>query len=346
MSSTFLVTGGAGFIGSGFVHQAVAKGHKVIVLDAMTYAGHRENLEEILSIGRCELVLGNIGDGPVIHNLLKSHRVDAVLNFAAESHVDRSIDSPGAFIQTNVVGTFALLNATLQYWQALEASKKSAFRFLHVSTDEVYGTLSDTDPKFSETTSYAPNSPYSASKAASDHLVRAWHHTYGLPTVTTNCSNNYGPRQYPEKLIPYMISCALEGKALPVYGDGKNIRDWIQVEDHCEGIYLALTRGKPGATYCFGGDAERRNIDVVKAICKELDQLRPRKDGKSYETQISFVKDRLGHDWRYAIDDSLAQRELGFKRKNTFEQGLAQTVRWYLANEKWAKAVLMNGQKK
>jgi dTDP-glucose 4,6-dehydratase len=337
--STFLVTGAAGFIGSTFVRQMVAKGHKVIVLDALTYAGHKENLDQVSGPGSMELVIGNICDGALVSDLLRRHQVDALLNFAAESHVDRSIDSPSAFIETNIRGVFVLLNAALTYWQGLPEARKNKFRFLQVSTDEVYGSLGPTG-KFSETTNYAPNSPYSASKASGDMLVRAWHHTYGLPTLTTNCSNNYGPRQYPEKLIPHMITCALNGKPLPVYGDGGNIRDWIHVEDHSHGIYLALEKGKPGSTYCFGGRSERNNLDVVRGICRELDRLSPRKDGKSHETSIAFVTDRLGHDRRYAIDDTLAETELAFTRKyNQFEEGLAATILWYLDNQAWCKAV-------
>ncbi len=339
---TLLLTGGCGFIGSCFVRQAVARGRKIIVLDALTYAGHRENLEGIAGPGSVELVIGNIREGALVSRLLREHHVDAVLNFAAESHVDRSISAPSDFIETNIKGTFTLLNASLDYWQNLSEPRKAQYRHLQVSTDEVYGSLDLAKPeeKFSEATPYAPNSPYSASKAAGDHLVRAWHHTYGLPTLTTNCSNNYGPRQFPEKLIPHMIDCALKGRPLPVYGDGGNIRDWIHVEDHCNGIWLALEKGNPGSTYCFGGRAERNNLDLVKTLCRELDRLRPREDGKSHESGIQFVKDRLGHDRRYAIDDRLAERELGFTRKYDFEEGLANTVRWYLENQAWCKAVL------
>jgi dTDP-glucose 4,6-dehydratase len=334
-----LVSGGAGFIGSCFVQQLIQQGHHVVVLDALTYAGHRENLAPIEGDKNFAFVQGDICDGPLVSKLLKQYEIDYFVNFAAESHVDRSIDSPAAFIETNIRGTFVLLSAALNYWQSLASAKKDHFRYLQISTDEVYGSLGLTG-KFSETTAFAPNSPYSASKAAGDHLVRAWHHTYGLPTITTNCSNNYGPRQFPEKLIPHMISCALEGKSLPVYGDGQNIRDWIHVEDHSRGIWLALTLGSPGQTYCFGGNAERNNLDVVRTICKELDSLQPRSDRKSYDTQIQFVKDRLGHDRRYAIDDTLAERELGFKREYVFETGLRNTIRWYLENRAWCQAVL------
>jgi dTDP-glucose 4,6-dehydratase len=334
----YLVTGAAGFIGSTFVELCAQRGDSVVVLDALTYAGHRENLEPLIRAGKLELVVGNICDGPLVAQLVKKHRPDALLNFAAESHVDRSIDSPAAFITTNIQGTFTLLSAALDHWQSLSGGEKERFRYLQVSTDEVYGSL-DEFGKFSETTPMAPNSPYSASKASADLLVRAWHHTYGLPTLTTNCSNNYGPRQFPEKLIPHMITCALEGKPLPVYGDGGNVRDWIHVEDHSRGILLALETGKPGETYCFGGDAERNNLDVVRTICRTLDRLRPRTDGQSYESNIAFVKDRLGHDRRYAIDDTRAQKELGFTRRYAFETGLENTIRWYLENQNWCAAV-------
>jgi dTDP-glucose 4,6-dehydratase len=337
-----LVTGGAGFIGSNFVELAVDKGYRVIVLDALTYAGHKENLDLPHYKKQVELVVGNICDPQLVTKLLKDFDIDAVINFAAESHVDRSIDGPSIFIETNINGTFNLLNGSLAHWKARTDEKRNRFRYLQVSTDEVYGSLGP-QGKFSETTPYSPNSPYSSSKAAADHLVRAWHHTYGLPTLTTNCSNNYGPRQFPEKLIPTMIHCALSGKPLPVYGDGGNVRDWIHVQDHCAGIFQALHEGTPGKTYCFGGNAEHGNLDVVRTICRQLDQLKPRADGKHYETGIQFVADRLGHDRRYAIDDSLAQNELGFKRKYNFEQGLAHTIRWYLENQSWTQAVLSKG---
>ncbi len=333
-----LVTGGAGFIGSGFVEVAVRNGDELIVLDALTYAGHEENLEGITGPGRFELVKGDIRDSDLVSRLLNEFAIEAVLNFAAESHVDRSISGPAAFIETNIMGTYRLLDASLRYWEALPKAKKAAFRYVQISTDEVFGTLGD-EGKFNERTPYAPNSPYSASKASGDMLVRAWHHTYGLPTIVTNCSNNYGPRQFPEKLIPYMIHCALSGRPLPVYGQGLNVRDWIHVEDHCKGLLLALEKGTPGRTYCFGGDAERRNIDVVRAICRELDKVRPKQSG-TYESQIAFVTDRPGHDWRYAIDDSLARAELGFARSYDFESGLRATVQWYLDHEAWCEAVL------
>jgi len=326
-----LVTGGAGFIGSTFVRQQVALGRKVIVLDALTYAGHRENLDGVA----CELVVDTICDGPKVLALLKKHQIDCVVNFAAESHVDRSIDSPGAFIETNIRGTYSLLQAAFEYW----SPRKQPFRYVQISTDEVFGSLGASG-KFSETTPLAPNSPYSASKASADLLARAWFHTFGLPTITTHCSNNYGPRQFPEKLIPHMIDCATTGRGLPVYGDGGNVRDWIHVEDHSAGVNLALEKGHPGETYCLGGNAEKNNLDVVKAICKELDTLKPRADGKPHETAIEFVKDRPGHDRRYAIDDSRAASELGFARKYSFSEGLARTVRWYLENTAWRDAVL------
>lgn len=339
MPQVLLVTGAAGFIGSNFVDLATAKGYEAIVLDALTYAGHKENLKSIKSGYR--LVEGNICDQRLVTELLEKHRPQAVINFAAESHVDRSISGPGAFIETNILGVFNLLRCSLDFWQKLEGQAKSEFRYLQVSTDEVYGSLGSTG-KFSETTPMAPNSPYSASKASGDLLTRAWFHTYGLPAITTNTSNNYGPKQFPEKLIPHMIHCALTGKPLPVYGDGGNIRDWVHVKDHCSGVLLALEKGRVGETYCLGGNAERNNLDVVRTICKLLDELRPRKDGKSHETGIAFVTDRLGHDRRYAIDDSKAVKELGFKRQYEFESGLADTVKWYLENEAWVKAVLSN----
>jgi len=348
MHNSLLITGAAGFIGSAFVRQRTAEGYHCIVLDALTYAGHRENLDssDIPGPGKITLVEGNICDLDLVRRLLRENQVSGVLHFAAESHVDRSIEGPKAFIDTNIYGTYTLLTASLEYWQGLPegSESKKNFRFLQVSTDEVYGTLGDTG-KFSETTAFAPNSPYSSSKAAGDLLVRAWHHTYGLPTITTNCSNNYGPRQYPEKLIPHMIQCAINDKPLPVYGDGGNIRDWIHVEDHSHGVWLAYTQGRLGETYCFGGNAERNNLDVVKAICSLLNELRPRKDGKSYSEQISFVKDRLGHDRRYAIDDTKAQKELGFTRKYTsFESGLKATIEWYLNHSDWVSSVMKKGK--
>jgi dTDP-glucose 4,6-dehydratase len=333
-SSTLLVTGGCGFIGSTFVRQRVERGDTIIVLDALTYAGHEENLHGVDGPGQFELVRGDICDAALVDELCRRHQFDAIVNFAAESHVDRSIASPGAFIETNIRGVYVLLNAALAH-----ARGRAGFRFLQVSTDEVYGSLGS-EGYFTEATPLAPNSPYSSSKAAGDLLVRAWHHTYGLATITTNCSNNYGPRQYPEKLIPTMIACALAGKPLPVYGDGGNVRDWIHVEDHCAGISLALERGTPGETYCFGGNAERNNLQVVGAICAELDRLAPRPDGRPHESAITLVTDRLGHDRRYAIDDARARRELGFVRAyEDFAHGLAQTVRWYIDNQAWCTAV-------
>ena len=336
---TWLVTGGAGFIGGNFVLEAVARGIRVINLDALTYAGNLHTLASLEGNPDHVFVHGNIGDGALVASLLAEHQPDAVVNFAAESHVDRSIDGPGEFIQTNVVGTLALLEATRDHWRGLPEERRSAFRFLHVSTDEVYGSLGDTG-KFTETTPYAPNSPYSASKAASDHLVRAFHHTYGLPVLTTNCSNNYGPYHFPEKLIPLVIAKALAGEPLPVYGDGKNVRDWLFVTDHCAAIRRVLEKGRVGETYNVGGDAERQNIEVVETICRLLDQRRPREDGKPRAGQITFVKDRPGHDRRYAIDASKLQNELGWKPEHSFEQGIAATVDWYLPHQDWVQRVL------
>jgi dTDP-glucose 4,6-dehydratase len=338
MPRTLLVTGGAGFIGSSFVAEAVAKGDTVIVLDALTYAGHRANLEWISGEGSYHLVVGSINDSKLVSRLLKEYAVDAVVNFAAESHVDNSIDSPAIFIETNITGTYSMLETSLAYWRELTGAKKQNFRYVQISTDEVYGSLGETG-KFNEETPMRPNSPYSASKAAGDHLVRAWYETYGLPTILTNCSNNYGPRQFPEKLIPHMITRALSGQALPVYGDGKNVRDWIHVEDHCHGVMLALEKGRPGETYCLGGNAERQNIDLVHSLCSILDELQPREAGQPYKSLIKFVADRAGHDRRYAIDDNKAVRELGFTRRYSFEEGLKATVQWYLENGNWCSAV-------
>lgn len=326
--ATWLVTGGAGFIGGNFVLEAVARGIRVVNLDALTYAGNLNTLASLEGNPDHVFVKGDIGDGMLVARLLQEHQPDAVLNFAAESHVDRSIEGPGAFIHTNVVGTLALLEAVRDYWKSLPTARSDAFRFLHVSTDEVYGTLGETG-KFTETTPYAPNSPYSASKAASDHLVRAFHHTYGLPVLTTNCSNNYGPYHFPEKLIPLVIAKALAGEPLPVYGDGKQVRDWLFVSDHCEAIRTVLAKGKVGETYNVGGNSERQNIEVVQAICALLDQHRPRDDGKPRASQITYVTDRPGHDRRYAIDASKLKNELGWEPSYTFEQGIAQTVQWY-----------------
>jgi dTDP-glucose 4,6-dehydratase len=337
--STWLVTGGAGFIGGNFVLEAVASGVRVINLDALTYAGNLDTLAVLDGHPGHVFVRGDIGDHELVAKLLNEYRPDAVVNFAAESHVDRSIDGPAAFVHTNVVGTLSLLECTRDYWKSLEGGARDAFRFLHVSTDEVYGSLGDTG-KFSETTPYAPNSPYSASKAASDHLVRAFHHTYGLPVVTTNCSNNYGPYQFPEKLIPLIIAKALAGEALPIYGDGRNVRDWLYVEDHCAAIRAVLERGRPGETYNVGGDAERENIVVVKTICALLDQRRPLADGRVREALITYVKDRPGHDRRYAIDASKLKCELGWAPSVSFEEGIARTVDWYLDHQSWVDRVL------
>ncbi|MCC4608326.1 dTDP-glucose 4,6-dehydratase [Xanthomonas campestris pv. zinniae] len=337
--ATWLVTGGAGFIGGNFVLEAVARGVCVINLDALTYAGNLKTLASLEGNPNHVFVKGDIGDGALVARLLAEHQPDAVLNFAAESHVDRSIDGPGAFIQTNVVGTLALLESVRDYWKALPKDSRETFRFLHVSTDEVYGTLGETG-KFTETTPYAPNSPYSASKAASDHLVRAFHHTYGLPVLTTNCSNNYGPYHFPEKLIPLVIAKALAGEPLPVYGDGKQVRDWLFVSDHCDAIRTVLAKGRVGETYNVGGNAERENIEVVRTICELLDQQRPRADGQSRAIQITHVADRPGHDRRYAIDASKLRTELGWQPAYTFEQGIALTVQWYLDNQIWVQGVL------
>ena len=337
--TTWMVTGGAGFIGGNFVLDAVRRGFRVVNLDALTYAGNRDTLASLDRESNHVFVHGDIGDRALVNVLLAEHRPDAVLNFAAESHVDRSIDGPAAFIQTNVVGTLALLEAVRDYWKGLEGEAAARFRFLHVSTDEVYGSLGETG-KFSETTPYAPNSPYSASKAASDHLVRAFHHTYGLPTLTTNCSNNYGPYHFPEKLIPLVIAKALAGEPLPVYGDGKQVRDWLFVTDHCAAIRAVLEKGRVGETYNVGGNAEMQNIEVVHAICALLDQRRPRADGLPRASQITHVADRPGHDRRYAIDAGKLRDELGWEPRYSFEQGIAETVDWYLANQDWVQRVL------
>lgn len=336
---TWLVTGGAGFIGGNFVLDAVRRGVKVVNLDAMTYAGNLDTLRSIEGDPNHVFVRGDIGDAALVERLLREHRPEAVINFAAESHVDRSIEGPAAFVQTNVVGTLSLLEKSRDYWKSLDGDARKAFRFLHVSTDEVYGTLGETG-KFTELTPYAPNSPYSASKAASDHLVRAFHHTYGLPVLTTNCSNNYGPYQFPEKLIPLIIAKALAGESLPVYGDGRNVRDWLYVGDHCAAIARVLEAGRLGETYNVGGDAERENIVVVRTICRLLDERRPLADGRARESLITFVADRPGHDRRYAIDASKLQQELGWAPTVTFEQGIARTVDWYLDNQAWVQRVL------
>ncbi|MEO6972202.1 MAG: dTDP-glucose 4,6-dehydratase [Rhodoferax sp.] len=337
---TILVTGGAGFIGANFVLDWLAQSPEPVVnLDKLTYAGNRENLASLKDDARHIFVQGDIGDGALTASLLEQHRPRAIVNFAAESHVDRSIHGPEDFIQTNIVGTFRLLESVRTYWSGLQGEAKAAFRFLHVSTDEVYGSLAAADPAFTETHQYEPNSPYSASKAASDHLVRAYHHTYGLPVLTTNCSNNYGPYHFPEKLIPLMIVNALAGKPLPVYGDGMQVRDWLYVKDHCSAIRRALEAGRLGETYNIGGWNEKPNIEIVKTVCALLDELRPKVDGTSYSTLISHVKDRPGHDRRYAIDASKLRDELGWKPAETFDTGIRKTVQWYLANPDWVTHV-------
>ena len=337
---TLLVTGAAGFIGANFVLDWLASSQEPIInLDKLTYAGNLETLSSLQGDARHVFVQGDIGDAELVSRLLSEHQPRAVLNFAAESHVDRSIHGPGDFIETNIVGTFRLLESVRGYWSALPESRKSAFRFLHVSTDEVYGSLAKDDPAFAETHRYEPNSPYSASKAASDHLVRAWHHTYGLPVLTTNCSNNYGPYHFPEKLIPLMIVNALAGKPLPVYGDGMQIRDWLYVKDHCSAIRRVLEAGRLGETYNVGGWNEKPNIEIVKTVCALLDELRPRADGQPYAQQISYVTDRPGHDRRYAIDAHKIEAELGWKPAETFETGIRKTVQWYLANPQWVSNV-------
>lgn len=341
-----LVTGGCGFIGSSFIRQRLSQERplvdRLVNLDLLTYAGNPANLSSVADDPRYTFVHGDIGNEALVRKLLESHSIDAVVNFAAESHVDRSIDSPEPFVQTNVVGTLRMLNATRLYWSGLAGEKKRKFRFLHVSTDEVYGTLGPDDPAFTEETSFAPNSPYAASKAASDHLVRAYTHTYGLPTLTTNCSNNYGPFHFPEKLIPLIILNALDGKALPVYGDGMQIRDWLYVEDHTDAIWEVLQRGRIGETYNIGGLNEQPNIEVVKLICGLLDECHPHKGGTRYADQIEFVTDRPGHDRRYAINCSKIQNELGWRPSETFATGLRKTVEWYLANRDWCDDITQN----
>jgi dTDP-glucose 4,6-dehydratase len=335
-----LVTGGAGFIGANFVLDWLAAGDEpVLNVDKLTYAGNLKSLESQQGDARHVFVQADIGDGQTLARLLAEHRPRAVVNFAAESHVDRSIHGPEDFIQTNVVGTFRLLEAVRGYWSALDAEAKAAFRFLHVSTDEVYGSLAPAAPAFTEDHLYEPNSPYSASKAASDHLVRAWHHTYGLPVLTTNCSNNYGPLHFPEKLIPLMIVNALAGKPLPIYGDGMQVRDWLYVRDHCSAIRRVLEAGRLGDTYNVGGWNEKPNVEIVNTVCALLDELRPKADGTSYSAQITYVKDRPGHDRRYAIDARKLERELGWKPAETFETGIRKTVQWYLDNPEWVADV-------
>jgi len=335
-----LVTGGAGFIGSNFVLDWLdAVGEPVVNLDKLTYAGNLENLAALEGDARHHFVRGDIGDFDLVARLLAEHQPRAIVNFAAESHVDRSIHGPEDFIQTNIVGTFHLLEAARAYWNELEAGAQSGFRFLHVSTDEVYGSLALGEAAFVETRRYEPNSPYSASKAASDHLVRAYHHTYGVPVLTTNCSNNYGPFHFPEKLIPLVIHNALAGKPLPIYGDGRQIRDWLYVKDHCSAIRRVLEAGRVGETYNVGGCNEKPNLDVVHTLCSVLDELQPRADGRGYKEQITYVKDRPGHDRRYAIDAGKLMRELGWKPAETFESGIRKTVRWYLDNQAWVRNV-------
>jgi dTDP-glucose 4,6-dehydratase len=333
-----LITGGAGFIGSCFVRQLVADGVRVVNLDRLTYAGNLDSLDEVADCANYGFVQGDIGDAALVARLLDEYRPAAVVNFAAESHVDRSIDGPRDFVQTNVLGTFELLMAARAYWDQLAGPQRDEFRFLHVSTDEVYGSLGSTG-KFTETTAYAPNSPYSASKAASDHFVRAFYHTYGFPVLTTNCSNNYGPYQFPEKLIPLIILNALEGETLPIYGDGQNIRDWLYVEDHCRAIRLVLDKGTVGEVYNVGGDCERANLTVVKEMCRIVDELRPDLPHAPCESLIQFVHDRPGHDRRYAIDCTKLQTELGWKPRESFESGLQKTVQWYLDSPQWVERV-------
>jgi dTDP-glucose 4,6-dehydratase len=338
---TILVTGAAGFIGSNFVLDWLGQSsEEVISLDLLTYAGNLENLSSLNQNPHHHFVQGNIGDRDLVSSLLKKYQIRAVLNFAAESHVDRSIHEPKDFIETNIIGTYNLLESVRSYWNDLDEALKKTFRFLHVSTDEVYGSLNDKEPAFTENHTYKPNSPYSASKAASDHLVRAWFYTYGLPVLTTNCSNNYGPYHFPEKLIPLCILNALNGKPLPIYGDGQQIRDWLYVEDHCSAIREVLARGQLGEAYNVGGWNEKTNLDAVRTLCSILDELRPKADGSKYENQITYVKDRPGHDKRYAIDASKLYRDLGWKPQEIFETGLRKTVLWYLENETWVNHVV------
>lgn len=338
---TIIVTGGAGFIGSNFVLDWLQhQDEPVVNIDKLTYAGNLHNLAALEGDARHIFVQADLVDGGALRQLFAQHQPRAVVNFAAESHVDRSIAGPGAFIQSNIVGTYELLEAARHYWRELPEQARHTFRFLHVSTDEVYGELTLDDPPFAETNPYQPNSPYSASKAASDHLVRAWHHTYGLPVLTTNCSNNYGPYQFPEKLIPLVIVHALAGKPLPIYGDGQQIRDWLYVVDHCQAVARVLEAGKPGEIYNIGGWNEKTNLEVVQTICAQLDTLRPRSDGQGYAKQITFVTDRPGHDWRYAIDARKIQRELGWQPQETFETGIKKTIQWYLDHDAWLQKVM------
>jgi dTDP-glucose 4,6-dehydratase len=339
--TTLLVTGGAGFIGSNFVHRAAAEGAATVVLDALTYAGNRANLDGLPAGAKHVFVHGSINDRALAARLLDQHRPAAIVNFAAESHVDRSIDDPGAFVRTNVAGTYELLEAALAYWRGLDKGVAAGFRFLHVSTDEVFGSIAS--GRFTEDSPYAPNSPYAATKAAADHLVRAFHRTYGLPTLITNCGNNYGPRQYPEKLIPHMIIGALEGRELPVYGDGQHRRDWLHVEDHCAALAAVIARGTPGETYNIGGAPDRTNLSIVESLCAALDRRQPRADGKPYSTQIAFVADRPGHDRRYALDGSKVAREIGWRTAVALDDGLDRTVAWYLDNRAWWQAIRARG---
>jgi dTDP-glucose 4,6-dehydratase len=346
VSDTLLVTGGAGFIGSNFIHYWIgAHAGRIVNLDKLTYAGNPRNLEALNGNDRLVFVRGDISDSALVGRLLSEHQPRAVINFAAESHVDRSIRDPEAFVRTNIVGVYKLLEQGLGYWRSLEGAEREAFRFLQVSTDEVYGSLSPTDPAFREGDRYEPNSPYSASKASADHLVRAYQHTYGLPTLTTNCSNNYGPYQFPEKLIPLMILNAVRGKALPVYGDGRNVRDWLYVEDHCSAIDVVLAKGRVGETYNVGGWNEKTNLEVVRTICSVLDAARPLPSA-SYESLIKFVQDRPGHDRRYAIDATKIERELGWRPRETFDTGLRSTVRWYLEHMDWVEDVASGAYQK
>ena len=334
-----LITGGAGFIGSNFILNRIEKGDQVVNLDKLTYSGNLNNLVSVQNRENYSFVRGDIGDKSLVRKIFSECRPDAVVNFAAETHVDRSVIDPESFVRTNVLGTSNLLLETLEYWKSLSQEEKAKFRFHHISTDEVYGSLGFEDPAFTENTADAPNSPYSASKASSDHFVRAFHETYGLPTLISNCSNNYGPRQFPEKLIPLMVLNAIEGKPLPIYGNGKNIRDWLHVFDHCDAISLILEKSKPGECYNVGGNSEKNNLEVVAAIINVLDQEVPRPDGKSYSEQIHFVKDRPGHDLRYAINADKIKKDLGWTPKFNFDQGIRETVLWYLANEDWVKNV-------
>ena len=340
---TFLVTGGAGFIGSAVVRRLVTQGRDVVVLDALTYAGHKSTLREVEGTKHLRFVEGDIGDTPLVTDLLNQHKITKIMHLAAESHVDRSISNPGVFIQTNLVGTASLLTAALGYFENLSSEQAAEFKFHHISTDEVFGDLGPTDPAFHEQTPYAPRSPYSASKAGSDFLVDAWHHTYGLPTVITNCSNNYGPYHFPEKLIPRTVIRALKGMDILVFGQGTNVRDWLYVEDHAEALIQVAQQGRVGERYAIGGGEERTNNDVVQSICQTLDHLRPRPDGKSYQDQITYVTDRAGHDRRYAIAFDKIRAELGWQPKVTFAQGLKQTIQWYLDHEDWWQALWNEG---